>query len=119
MLEESAQIVQRVLNRHQSGNLLILTLRLLRCIPNDWSDSREDQYLIGITSKGNQPCFHITVERLRFFQCIVPGEDGVRFLSGVVFADLGRACLEHHRLPLLRTGDIQRPLHGEELSLMV
>ncbi|MNP25741.1 hypothetical protein D3C76_1185630 [compost metagenome] len=37
-------------------------------------------------------------------------------LRRVIFADLGGSRLEDHRLPLLGTGDIERPFHREELS---
>ncbi|MNY42840.1 hypothetical protein D3C86_1777660 [compost metagenome] len=47
------------------------------------------------------------------------GEDRIRLLRGVIFAYLRGACLEHDRLPLLRTGNIQRPFHREELPFMV
>ncbi|MNW64547.1 hypothetical protein D3C74_428410 [compost metagenome] len=55
MLEESAQIIQCVLDRYESGNLLVFALRLLRCVADDRGNSREDQYLIRVPAKRSYP----------------------------------------------------------------
>ncbi|MNL46410.1 hypothetical protein D3C87_1691180 [compost metagenome] len=88
MLEEPAQIIQRVLNRYESGHLLIFTLRFLRRIAKDGTDAGKDQHLIGIPPKRSYARLHVPVEFLRFLQRVMPGEDGIRLLGGIVFSDL-------------------------------
>lgn len=65
MLEVTTQVIQRVVDRDQRRRGLVLTLRILRVVTDDYADALENMQLIRTALIGSQLAFDILIKRLR------------------------------------------------------
>ena len=96
-----------------------LFARLLDAVPDDDQDAGQDLHMVGIASDAFHPALHIGVEALTLGQRALSGKHHLRGFGCELPARLRRAGLHDERPALHRTGDVQRPAHGEEFAAMV
>ncbi len=117
--EGAAQHGQCRLQRDQVGALLPLRLGLGLGAAHDGRDGGQDEHPVGVAAEAGGPRLHVDIVEARLLDVPEAHEDGVGPLGGEVAAVLGGASLEDHRLALAGAGDIERPLHRQELALVV
>ncbi|CDN41599.1 Putative uncharacterized protein [Paenibacillus sp. P22] len=119
MLEEAAQIEQRVLGRDKRRRLPVFALGLLLRFPDDRSDARKNEHVVGIAAEGGRTALDVRIEGRCLLQRFMSGEDRVGFLGRIIAPHLGRSGLEDDGMPLTGARDVERTFDGEELALVI
>ena len=119
MLEVAAKILQRFIDGHQLGGLLIAALGILFRFANNHADALEHTDIIGIAPACRQPAAHVFTKLARLLQRFLARINGIGGFGGKGFARFRRARLEHNRTALRRATDVERSLHREVVSFMI
>ncbi|MNT53545.1 hypothetical protein D3C72_1906340 [compost metagenome] len=82
MVEEPAEIKQRLLDRHQSADRLILGFRLLGGRADDRRDAGEEADLGRPSPLGDRALLDLLVEGSSVFDRAAIGEDGIGMFAG-------------------------------------
>ncbi|MNZ68210.1 hypothetical protein D3C78_864720 [compost metagenome] len=118
MIEEATEIGERILDSDEVPDDVVFRLRFLLRFANDRADAGENLHIGSGPALRNGALLHTLEEGLVFLQRSGIGEDRIRVFASKTDAGIGRACLEHHRLTLWRTLDVQRAFHLEEAALV-
>jgi hypothetical protein len=119
VVEEAAQVGQRLVDGQQLANQPVLGLGLLLGGRDHGADAGKDLHVVGLAALRHRAGLHLAQEGARVLQRGRMREHRVRVLARQADARVRRAGLEDHRLPLRRALDVQRPRHLEEAPLVV
>ncbi|MOA14183.1 hypothetical protein D3C78_1342690 [compost metagenome] len=119
VLEIAAKVVECVFDTDQAGGFPILTLHVFIVVTDNHADALKNPQVIRFTALLNQLFFNVLIKRLCLLLALMVGENGVGMFGCQLLAVLRGTGLEQDRPPLWRATNIQRPLHREELALVI
>ncbi len=91
VIEEAAEIIQRIINRDQRSGSLILLLHILCIATHNDADALKDMQIVRLPSVFHQLLLHIPVKGLGFFPRRLVRKDGIGMSRRQLFTVVRRA----------------------------
>lgn len=119
MIEEPAEVEQRLLDCHETADGLIPGLGLFLARTDDRANTWVNADFLAWASMSDDAVLELAIENPGILEWTAIGEDRIGVLAGQPDTGIGRTCLKDDWLALPRTTDIQRPFDTEEAAVMI